>query len=349
MANVRLKDIAARAGVSMMTVSKALRGQPDVSAATRARLKDLAQQMGYTPDSTAQGLRNRSTNLLGLVISSSTDPSFARLLLALEERVYELGWDLVLMHTLNKVEREEACLRRLLARRVEGVFIVPVYRMDPVSRIYQELEERAIPTLLLGHPAPFCPRFPGVAVDDLPASQAATRHLLDLGHRRIAYLAGPLAAPWAQARFEGHRRAMSLAGLEVDEKLVFQAGSTIEDGVRTALQMFNEGSDATAVVAANDLVAIGFSDTCLNQGLKIPGDLSVIGFGNVLASEYFRVPLTTVRQPKYRLGLAAVEMMMQLLQRERVESKRLPAELVIRASSGVPASVPVLSRQPQEI
>jgi LacI family transcriptional regulator len=113
--------------------------------------------------------------------------------------------------------------------------------------------------------------------------------------------------------------------------------------------MFNEGSDATAVVAANDLVAIGFSDTCLNQGLKIPGDLSVIGFGNVLASEYFRVPLTTVRQPKYRLGLAAVEMMMQLLQRERVESKRLPAELVIRASSGVPASVPVLSRQPQEI
>jgi LacI family transcriptional regulator len=128
--------------------------------------------MGYTPDSTAQGLRNRSTKLLGLVISSSTDPSFARLLLALEERVYELGWDLVLMHTLNKVEREEACLRRLLARRVEGVFIVPVYRMDPVSRIYQELEERAIPTLLLGHPAPFCPRFPGVAVDDLGRGNA---------------------------------------------------------------------------------------------------------------------------------------------------------------------------------
>jgi len=334
---VRLKDIAARAGVSIMTVSKALRDAPDVSAATRARLKQLAQQLGYVPDSSAQGLRTRTTKIFGLVISASTDPTFARLVLALEERAHELGYDLLLMHSLNQVEREEACLRRLLARRVDGLFVAPVYRMAPEARIYQELHTCGTPTVLLGHPARFCAQFTSMAVDDTPASEAATRHLLELGHRRIAYLAGPLAAPWAQARFEGYRRALRGAGLEADERLVFQAGSNVEDGVNAALQMINEGCDATAVQTATDLVAIGFADTCLNQSLRIPTDLSVVGFGNVLASEYFRVPLTTLRQPKYLLGLAAMDAMLQLLRHERPDSKRLPAELILRASTGAPA------------
>jgi LacI family transcriptional regulator len=200
-----------------------------------------------------------------------------------------------------------------------------------------ELKKRKTPTVILGHRALFCSDFPNVETDDLAAAKAVTQHLLDLGHRRIACLTGPIFAPWAQERYEGYRRALTDHGLEVDEKLVFQAGATIEEGAAAALQFINEQPKATAMIAANDLVAFGAANTLLDQGISIPQDLSVAGFGNVLSAEYFRVPLTTVRQPKYRRGLAAMESMKSLLAGESVSPKRLPAELAIRKSTAAPA------------
>jgi LacI family transcriptional regulator len=260
--------------------------------------------------------------------------------LAMEEREHVLGSDLLLMHTLNTVEREEYCIRRMLARRVDGIFIAPVYRIEPEARIYKELVAQQTRVVLLGPSAPFCNQFPSVQVDDLLASFAATQHLLKLGHKRIAFLAGPTAAPWAQARFEGYRRALREAGMDVDDSQIFQAGSTTEDGVKAASQFLDESCKATAVQAVNDLVAIGFANTLLDQGVRIPQDLSLVGFGNSMTSEFFRVPMTTVRQPKFRLGLAAVEMMLQLLRGTRAETRRLPAELIVRASSAAPANIP---------
>jgi DNA-binding LacI/PurR family transcriptional regulator len=333
---VRLKDIAQRIGVSVMTVSKALRDEPDVSAATRARIKQLAQQMGYVPDSTAQGLRTRTTKLFGVVISSITNPIFARVFFAIEERAHELGYDLLLAHSQNLAEREEFCIRRLLSRRVDGLFISPVYRLDPEARVYQELLARQTPAVLLGPPAPFCKSFVSVEIEELIASYTATQHLLKLGHKRIAYLTGPAAAPWAQERLEGYRRALREAGLDVDDRLIFQAGSTIEDGVKAAKQMLAESCNATAVQAVNDLVAVGCAETLLAQGLRMPEDISLVGFGNVMVAEYFRVPLTTIRQPKYRLGIAAVDAMTQLLKGQRPDIKRLPAELIERKSTAPP-------------
>jgi DNA-binding LacI/PurR family transcriptional regulator len=333
---VRLKDMARHLGVSVMTVSKALRDAPDVSAATKSRIKALARQMGYVPDSSAQGLRTKTTKLFGLVIPSSTNPVFARIVFAIEERAHELGYDLLLAHSLNQPEREENCIRRLLSRRVDGLFISPVYRFEAEARIYQEVLARKTPTVLLGPPATFCKSFPSIEIEELIASYNATQHLLKLGHRRIAYLTGPPTAPWAHERFEGYRRALRETGLDVDDKLVFQAGSTIEDGTKAALQMLNESCDATAVQAVSDLVAIGCAETLLAQGLKIPEDISIVGFGNILTTEHFRVPMTTIRQPKFRLGVAAMEMMMSLIHGERVQPKRLPAELVERKSTAPP-------------
>ena len=328
--------MARHLGVSVMTVSKALRDAPDVSAATKSRIKMLAQQMGYVPDSSAQGLRTKTTKLFGLVIPSSTNPIFARIVVAIEDRAHELGYDVLLAHSLNQPEREENCMRRFLSRRVDGLFISPVYRFEAEARIYQEVLVRKTPTVLLGPPAAFCKSFPSIEIEELIASYNATQHLLKLGHKRIAYLTGPPTAPWAHERFEGYRRALREAGLEVDDKLVFQAGSTIEDGTNAALQMLNESCDATAVQAVSDLVAIGCAETLLAQGLKIPEDISIVGFGNILTTEHFRVPMTTIRQPKFRLGVAAVEMMMSLVHGERVQPKRLPAELIERKSTAPP-------------
>jgi LacI family transcriptional regulator len=300
---VRLKDIARKANVSVMTVSKALRDAPDVSDETRARIKALALQLGYVPDSSAQCLRGKTTRLFGLVIPSTTNPIFARIVYAIEDRAHDLGYDLLLVHTLNLPEREEHGIRRLISRRVDGLFVSPVYRYEAEARIYQEIAARNIPTVLLGP---------------------------------IAYFAGPQAAPWAHERFEGYRRALREENLDVDDKLVFAAGGTIEDGAKAALQMLNENCNATAVQAVNDLVAVGCSETLLAQGLKIPGDVSVAGFGNIMVAEHFRVPLTTVRQPKFRLGIAAVSAMMKLIRGERVELQRQTAELVERKSTAPP-------------
>jgi len=171
--------------------------------------------MGYVPDSTARGLRSRTTKLFGLAISSITNPIFARMCYSIEERAHSLGYDLLLAHTQNLPEREETCIRRLLSRRVDGLFILPVYRLDPEARIYQELLVRQTPTILLGPPAPFCKSFLSVEIEEMIASYTATQHLLKLGHKRIAYFTGPPVAPWAQERFEGYRRALREAGLDV--------------------------------------------------------------------------------------------------------------------------------------
>ena len=332
----RLKDIARASGYSVMTISKALRGEPDVSDTTRAKIKALALQMGYVPDSSAQGLRSKSTKLFGLVIPATTNPIYARIVFAIEERAHDLGYDVVIAQTLNKPEREDACLRRLLSRRVDGLLITPVYRFEAEARIYQEVLARKIPAVLMGSPAPFCKSFPTVDIENVIASYNATKHLIELGHKQIAYLTGPQSAPWAHERFEGYRRALRDAGLEPDDKLVFQAGNTIEDGTRTALQMLNENCHPTAIQTASDLVAIGCAETLISQGIKIPDDISMVGFGNILTAEFYRVPLTTVRQPKYRLGVAAVEALMSLINGETIQSKRLTAELVVRKSSAAP-------------
>ncbi|HXJ58859.1 MAG TPA: LacI family DNA-binding transcriptional regulator [Verrucomicrobiae bacterium] len=333
---VRLKDIAALAQVSIMTVSKALRDAPDISTSTKTRIRSLAEQMGYMPDSVAVGLRNKTSKLFGLVISAVTNPVYARMVMAIEERSHELGYDVILGQTLNMPEREHQVIRRMLSRRVDGLFITPVYRLDPVAPAYEELQRRGTPVVLMGQRAPFCEQFANVETDDVSASITATNHLIELGHRRIAYFAGPTGAPSSQERLEGYRRALRDAGIEPDDRLVFNAGTTMEEGEKAALQMLNESPGATAVQTVNDLVAIGAATVFLGQGLRIPQDLSLVGFGNILVSEHFRVPLTTIRQPKFRLGVAAMESMLKLLKGQRPPLKRLPAEMVIRQSTAPP-------------
>jgi LacI family transcriptional regulator len=173
-----------------------------------------------------------------------------------------------------------------------------------------------------------------VETDDVTGSYLVTRHLLENGHKRIAFLSGSNAAPWAQERLEGYRRALREAQIEPDDRLIFSAGASIEEGEKAALQALNESVSMTAIQAANDLVAIGAANVLLNQGVKIPQELSLAGFGNIVMSEHFRVPLTTVRQPKLRLGVAAMEMMQKLRRGERAESRRLATEIIIRSSTG---------------
>lgn len=339
---VRLKDIALRANVSVMTVSKALRDAADVSEATKIRIRKLAQEMGYVPDSAAQGLRTRTTRTFGVVISTTTNPIFSRVLMAIEQRAHEMGYDLILTHTHDRPEREEQCIYRLLSRRVDGVFISPVYRLSNEAKAYQELQNCGTPVVILGHTAPFCSNFVSVQTDDDQGSHAITQHLLSKGHKRIAFLSGPLASPWAQERLTGYRRALREHGIDPDDHLVFQAGRTVEDGMSATVQLIAEKCDATALQAVNDLVAVGCMRTLINQGLSVPSDVSVAGFGNLLISENAPRPLTTTRQPKFTLGIAAMDAMTALLNRQKPPSRHLPASLLVRQSTGTAPARSVL-------
>ena len=334
--NIRLKDIADRAGVSVMTVSKVMRDKSDVSAATKERVRKLAVEMGYVPDTFARSLRTGSTKLLGLIISTITNPIFARTALAIEEAAHEIGYSVLLGHSLNMPEREEACIRRMLSQRVEGLLVSPVYRLGRKASLFDDLHKRGLPTVILGHHAPFCGQFPAVETDDVTASRSITEHLLGLGHRRIAFLAGPAAAPWATERIAGYRQALVGANIAPDDSLVFAAGGNLEAGEKAGRQLLAEPNLPSAVQAVNDLVAIGAATVLLKEGIRVPQDISVTGFGNILSSELFRVPLTTVRQPKYRLGVAAMETMRALLRKEAPGSRRMPAELLVRESTGAP-------------
>lgn len=331
---VRLKDIALRAEVSVMTVSKALRDAPDVSEATKARIRKLAQEMGYVPNTAAQGLRTRTTRAFGLIISSTANPIFARMVLAVEQRAHDLGYDLLLAHTHNLPEREEQAIFRMLARRVDGIFISPVYRLSQEARAWRELQARQTPVIILGHPAPFCAGFAYVEADDAGGAQELTRHLLGLGHKRIAFFAGPTAAPWTAERLDGYRRALRDHGIAPEDQLVFQTGRTVEDGMNVASQFLSEQCPATAIQAINDPVAVGVMAMLKRQGLRVPEDISVAGFGNVLLGEYAPVALTTVRQPKFSLANAAVDAMLLLLKGQSPSSRRLPTTLLVRNSTG---------------
>jgi DNA-binding LacI/PurR family transcriptional regulator len=189
---------------------------------------------------------------------------------------------------------------------------------------------------LLGPRASFCQHFASVESEDTTASSELTRHLISLGHRRIAFFSGPPAAPWAQERFSGYLRALREAGIAPDDRLVFTAGATIEDGQKAALQMLNEATEASAIQTVSDFIAVGAALILSKQGVRIPQDISITGFGDYLIAEHFRIPLTTVRLPKFGIGTAAVDGMLRLMRGEKVESKRLPAEPIFRASTAPP-------------
>ena len=321
-----------------MTVSKSLRDAPDISESTKNRIRLLTQQMGYVPDTMAQGMRTRKTRLIGVIIPAITSPIYARMVLAIEECADRLGYDIILAHSLNQPDREESIIRRLLSRRVDGMLIAPVYRIDPVVPIYQELKTRAVPVVVLGQKAPFCDAFVNVQTDDLEASMIATRHLLGLGHRQIAYFTGPSVAPWAQERLEGYRRALREAQIEPDDRLIFSSGSTIEEGEKAAEQLLAEKPELTAIQAVNDLVAMGIGNVLQKHGIDVPRRVSIVGFGNFLASEYYRIPLSTIRQPKHRLGVAAMASLNALLAGgDRPDTRQLSGELIARESSAPPS------------
>lgn len=337
---VRLIDIAREAGVSMMTVSRVMHGRPNIADATRARVLTVAHKLGYVPNAMARSLRTRSTRLMAALVPSMDDPVFGPALRAIEGRLYAMGFDMLIAQSLDLREREEAWLNRLLARRIEGLFFASTLHSAFTEPVHLHLQQGRTKVVVLGNtdPAAQIPFFHSVGHDETPASREVTTHLLELGHKRIAFLAGPSLSASSRARFEGYRLALQQHGLAVDEHLVFRAGLTVADGAKAVEKLLAESTHATAIQAVNDLVALGAVAELTRRGLRVPANISVAGFGCLLPCEAAPVPLTTINQPKERLGEAAVEAMTALLRGQLPGSTSLKAELMVRSSTAPPPS-----------
>ena len=320
-----------------MAVSKALRDAPDISVSTKARVQAEARRRNYIPNRAAQNLRLRRSGLIGIVVPQINHTYYSHLVWGVERQAEAIGLQVLLGSSLDRAENEMREVQKLIARQVEALLLVPAVRWQHRLATLELVRTSGIPTVLLDAYPAGAENFPQVSwvvCDDERGGQLATEHLLELGHREILFLAGPNGSSSSAGRFSGYRRALAAAGVPYSDNLVYLADKDIDSGRKAMAQALAEKASFSGIVAHDDSVAIGAADTLLEQGFRIPEDVSIVGFGDGLLAENFRVPLTTMRVPQTEMGEMAVRLAVDLQKGNPVEPCQVPVEIVVRSSSG---------------
>lgn len=333
---VSIQDIAEAAGVSHSTVSRALHDSSLISPEVRERIQQLAREMGYTPNAVAQSLKGKRTNTIGLVITSIADPFAGRVVRGIEDAAQAANVSLFLSVSNNDPERELEIIETFHRRRVDGVISATAQIRGPYVK---RLAQIKMPTVVINQQAESeTDRLHSVDSDDYGGARQAVEHLLSLGHRAIGYMGVGNRLPSNRRRLAGYRDALAAAGIEAKEAWVRTASShrfRSEDAVEgQAMLPGLLRTGITAVFCYNDLIAVGALMACRELALRVPEQLSVIGYDDVDVARFVTPPLTTVHQPKLRLGMLAMQMLLDILDGKPVQSQRLPTDLVVRASTG---------------
>ena len=333
-----MKDVASLAGVAVGTVSNVLNHPDLVRPLTRARVEAAMEQLGFIPNGSARQLRAGRSRCLGLVVLDVTNPFFTEVARGVEDYAQAAGYAVILCNSDEADDKERRYLRVLEEQRVRGILITPVHGRAPELR---RIRERGTPVVLLDRPgsAGQC----SVAVDDRRGGEIAVSHLLGLGHRRIALVNGPVAIRQCADRRRGALRAVERAGLDPAAVLteVTVPAMNARAGAAAADELLGRGPRPTAVFGTNDMLALGLLRRLGQAGVAVPGDLAVVGYDDIEFAADAAVPLTSVRQPKYQLGRAAAELLLDEADRpDQHEHRRIvfKPELVARASSGAAAS-----------
>ena len=342
---VTLKDVAARAGVHPATASRALNPETRllVREDTALRVLQAAEFLGYRPNPVARSLRTRRSNTIGVLIPDLNNPLFPPIVRGIEDRLAAAGYVALLGNTDGDAERERIVFERMRARHVDGFVLATARLNDPVLA---EAARADLPVVLMNRLAHDY-SLPSVSVDNERGVRLAVEHLAGLGHRRIAHIAGPQEVSTGLARYRGFIAAMEAGGLPVDPGLVEVARAfSVEEGLRCARLLLERGpvvagGPATAVVAANDMLALGGYAALDEAGLRCPEDLSVVGFNDMPFIDRLRPPLTTIRFPHYQVGKVAAQLLLERIAGHSgpIKILFLAPELVIRGStaSGGPA------------
>ncbi len=331
---VSIKDIAAAAGVSHSTVSRALHNRGRMSDETRARIVQLAAEMGYTPDARAQSLVSGKTYTIGVVVTTIADPFVSEVVNGIEQAALDAGYSVFLSSSHGDSEREIKVVKTFRQRRVDAI-IVTASRVG--ERYASLLAEFQVPVVLINNQGEGKYLY-SVAVDEIGGARLAAEHLLQLGHRRIGFIGSHRRPYSTQRRYMGYRQALQAAGVAPDATLFVSpaAGDDVIAGQKGFASLL--GRNPTAIMTYNDMTAIGVLLAARQAHVQIPAQLSVIGFDDVNLTEYVTPPLSTIRQPRQALGMAAMEMILKLLDGEPVEDQLYPCELVVRQSTRSPAN-----------
>jgi len=325
-----IKDIARIAGVSPSTVSRALAKSPRISSATQERIQAIARELDYTPSLAARSLVMGSSPIIGVISPTLSDPYIASVMKGLEQASHEAGYQRLVASTRGDAGREVAMARLLLGHRVGGLIILSSRAGQSYGGLLQQYD---VPVIFVNSLHTGENVF-NVATDNEHGGWLATQHLLAQGHRRIAYLAGPMHGRSQMARAAGYRRALEESGVAFDQRLIIPGNGAIASGKEALHWWLNQpqSSRPTAIFCYNDLSALGVLAEAYQQGVTIPDMLSVIGFDNTPLSEISIPPLSTIEQQTEELGRLAVTSLLAALAHKPVTDIFLRNELVVRAS-----------------
>ena len=337
-----IKDIAKRVGVSHSTVSRALCGSQLISRETAKLIKQAALEMGYRPSLAARSLKTRRSQALGVVVSNIDDPFFSEILEGIEDVAQDSGYSLFIAASHRDLEREELIVRAMSQHRVDGVIICSTSFSAVQSH---ELLEYLTPIVVINNQAAEVYRY-SIYHDDVDGSRQVTRHLIDLGHQKIAYLGNSISGRTNSDRLAGFQQEMAAAGLPIPEAYIHQVqGGRPENSPAGVDHFLGLSERPTALVCFNDMLAIGVLKTLQQVGIEVPEDFSVTGFDNILFSAYTNPPLTTFDQPKRTIGEEAARLILGLLESPSKEEMRgesrirmLKGRLLLRKSTAPPAN-----------
>lgn len=332
---MNIAEIARRANVSTATVSRTLNQSGPVKAATARKVWRAVTELNYVPNSHARALVSGRSRIIGVMVSDITNPFFPELLRSFEKQAAEKQYDLLVTSTDYETSRMGACLRRMLERKVDGVAMM-TSEMD--LGLIKELSRRGVPIVFMDV-GQVGPKMSHVAIDYGNGVRQAVDHLAGLGHRRIAFISGPLQLHSARTRRQAFLEGMRMHGVEPEKKMLREGTHTAEGGREAMAALLRLSKRPTAVVCSNDWTAIGALNAIAAAGLRVPQDISLVGFDDIPLARYTTPPLTSVRMSASDVGTVAFRALFGLISGERIEGDvyQIPTELVARGSSARPS------------
>jgi LacI family transcriptional regulator len=332
-----IRDIARLAGVSIATVSRVLNDRPDVSTETREAVLEVVRRLGFSTNRNARALSAGRTGLVGVTLPMVHSPYFAYILAGASEALYEQDMRAILCPTLHQHEREITLLDRLMHGTTDGaILLLP----EESSEELKALQDQRYPFVVVDPRVYLDEGIPAVSAAHASGAKRATEHLLSLGHRRIAAVTGPEGWMATEERRHGYHAALAAAGVMPDPRLVVTSNWLISGGFEATQTLLELPEPPTAIFAFNDNLAVGAMRAARTAGVRVPEDLSVVGFDDTEEAAIVTPALTTVRQPLAEMGRMAVSLLGRLLEGQQVEalSVELATRLVVRESTAAPAA-----------
>ncbi|KOY39733.1 substrate-binding domain-containing protein [Vibrio parahaemolyticus] len=327
-----MKDIAKLAGVSTSTVSHVINKTRFVSEEISERVNNAAKELNYyAPSALARSLKVNRTKTIGMLVTTSTNPFFGEVVKGVERSCYHKGYSLILCNTEGDNERMRQSINTLLQKRVDGLILMCSSLEGERIDVFERYPD--IPVVVMDW-GPMLFTSDKIQDNSLRGGYLAAKYLIDCGHTEIGCITGPLIKHQAQMRYEGYKRAMNEAGLEFNANWIVESDFECEGGYQAFKKMAERGTLPSSIFVSNDMMAMGVINAANELGIKVPDDLSIIGYDDIHIAKFMSPSLTTIHQPKYRLGQAAVETLVRRLDDKSNEAQvvQLEPTLVVRNS-----------------